>query len=104
MEEEISIAPTDSHRFFKVVPEIYEGIREYMDGEFGHPNGQTTSCLPPLQSCRRDINGNVLASVSNTEAAMAGDLLEDLLDAAQIEEVWREEWEADKAKVSPATE
>ena len=94
MEEEPSIAPTDSHRFFKVGPDIYEGIREYLDSEFGHPKGQTNSCLPQLKDCRRDVKGNVLASVSNDEAALAGELLEDLLDSEQLEEIDREVWDA----------
>lgn len=94
MDEEPNNAPLDSHRFFKASAEVYEGMRAHMDGEFGHPKPGTLTCLPPLNQTRKDGNGFVLASVSNAEAALAGDLLEDLLDAAIVEEVFRQDWEA----------
>lgn len=92
MSEELEYAPTDSHRFFRVDPVIYEGIRSFMDAEFGHPKPGTVSCLPSLAEARRDELGNVLASATHAEAALAGDLLEELLIAEQVEEITRASW------------
>lgn len=92
MDEEINQSETDSHRFFRVDPEIYEGIRAYLDVEFSHPKPGTETCLPPASIARKDSNGNILASATHFEVSLGGELIDSLISSEHIEEISREEW------------
>jgi hypothetical protein len=91
MNDEHDIGPTDSHRFFRATPEVYEGMRQWLDAEFGHPKPGTQTCVPPLANAPQK-DGFVWVSASNEECAKAGDVLDDLIDAGVIDEFERSDW------------
>jgi hypothetical protein len=91
MNDEHDIGPTDSHRFLRTTPEVYEGMRQWLDAEFGHPKPGTQTCVPPLANAPQK-DGFVWVSASNEECAKAGEVLDDLIDAGVIDEFERSDW------------
>lgn len=89
-------APTDSHRFFRASPEVYEGARLYLDAAFGHPKPGTSTCMPPVAEAPTDGEGRAYIALTLEQCAWpeVGPILDDLLASEQVEEVPRGDWES----------
>lgn len=69
-ETEISEGPTETHVFIAVESdEVYESARAWLDAEWGHPKGKTTTCIPPAAQARHDAEGRPLVALLNEQAA-----------------------------------
>jgi hypothetical protein len=86
-----------SQRYFRTADEaMYEQVRIGLDAAWGHPNGNTLTCIDPAAVAPRDAQGRILLAVKPefTEFPAAAAMLPDLLASGQVVEITEAEYRA----------
>ena len=79
-----------SQRYFRTADEaMYEQVRIGLDAAWGHPNGNTLTCIDPAAVAPRDAQERIVLAVNDEFCtySVAVDLLPQLLAGGVVEEI-----------------
>ena len=84
---------TETHRFFRSTPEVYEATRAAIDAVRGYPSGRAETAFPPIAQAVIDSEGRALLAVdvATLEEPEIAAILPGLL-ASGLEEITRADY------------
>lgn len=79
-----------NQRYFRTSADaLYESIRLQLDAAWGHPDGQTETCIDPAAVAPRDQQGRIMLAVDTAfcQYAEVAAILPELLASGAVEEI-----------------
>lgn len=86
-----------SQRYYRTADEgLYEQVRLALDAAWGHPSGNTVTCIDPAAVAPRDAQGRIVLAVKPEFVAYpaAAEMLPQLLASGAVTEITEAEYRA----------